>query len=109
MGIFDRLFRQKAPPSQRQGGAPAFASDEQALARYKYLLRTAPPEAIEQAHAEAFAQLTPEQRSQVLKGLSEELPPSERAGAPTHVDPQALARLATRSELRQPGTLERAL
>ena len=88
----------EAPPSSGQ------LTDEQAVERYRYLLRTAPPEAIEQAHAEAFAQLTPEQRRLVLEGLSEDLPPQERADRD---DPQSLARMATRAELRQPGTLER--
>ncbi len=78
--------------------------DEQAIARYRYLIRTAPPEAIEQAHAEAFAQLTPEQRRQVLEELSKELPPHERVGRD---DPQSLARMATRAEMRQPGVVER--
>lgn len=102
MGILGRLFGSK-PVSPRE------LSDEQALARYRYLLRTAPPEALEQAHAEAFAQLTPEQRAQALQQLSKEVPPSERAGTAPQPNPQALARLATRAEMRQPGTLERAL
>ncbi len=116
MGFFDRLFGGSgSQPQPRQPAAPSVESqpnastDEQALQRYRYLLRTAPPEAIEQAHAEAFAQLTPEQRAQVLKELSQGLPASERAAAPTQTDPQSLARLATRAELRQPGTLERTL
>jgi hypothetical protein len=79
-------------------------TDEQAVERYRYLLRTASPEAIEEAHAEAFAQLTPEQRRLVLEGLSSDLPPRERTDRD---DPQSLARLATRAELRRPGTLER--
>jgi hypothetical protein len=79
-------------------------TDEQAVERYRYLLRTAPPEAIEQAHAEAFAQLTPDQRRLVLEGLSRDLPPEERAASD---DPQSLARMATRAELRRPGTMER--
>jgi hypothetical protein len=33
-------------------------SDEAAVERYRYMLRTAPPETIELAHAEAFAKLT---------------------------------------------------
>src|SRR5918992_5101991 len=82
--------------------------DEQAIERYRYLLRTAPPETIEQAHAEAFAQLTPEQRRLLLQRLSENAPASERAlveqGGAT---PQALARMATRAEMRQPGAMER--
>jgi hypothetical protein len=80
-------------------------ADERAVERYRYLLRTAPPDAIEQAHAEAFAQLTPAQRRLVLEGLNRDLPPQERAARD---DPQSLARTATRAELRRPGTLERA-
>src|SRR5260370_36557233 len=109
MSVFARLFG--GNPSPTPASAPKEPqpqlTDDQALERYRYLLRTAPPEAIEQAHAEAFAQLTPDQRTRVLKELSQQLPASERAGAPTQADPQSLARLATRAELRQPGILER--
>jgi hypothetical protein len=84
------------------------SSDEQAVERYQYLLRTAPPETIEEAHAEAFAKLSPEQRRMVLQELDSTLTPAERAaGAPYDEDPRSLARLATRAEMRQPGTLER--
>jgi hypothetical protein len=117
MDILNRLFgdqpepredpqRRATPrhPSGVAGGTSGQLTDEQAIERYRYLLRTAPPEAIEQTHAEAFAQLTPEQRRQVLEGLSQELPPQERSDRD---DPQSLARMATRAELRRPGTLER--
>jgi hypothetical protein len=81
-------------------------ADEQALARYQYMLKTAPPETIEQAHAEAFAQLTPEQRRQVLHEMSDKVPAAERAMAEQGgATPQALARMATRAEIRQPGSL----
>jgi hypothetical protein len=53
-------------------------NDEQAMARYRYMLKTAPPETIEQAHAEAFAQLTPEQRRLVLEKMAQSVPASER-------------------------------
>jgi hypothetical protein len=79
-------------------------TDEQALARYRYMLATAPPEEIERAHEEAFAQLTPEQRRQALQALAEHVPPNEIRGD----DPASLARTATRAEIRQPGTIERA-
>jgi hypothetical protein len=83
-------------------------SDEQAVERYRYLLRTAPPETIEEAHAEAFTKLTPEQRRMVLQELDSTLTPAERASGATYDEnPQSLARLATRAEMRQPGTLER--
>ena len=90
MGILDRLFGRRSRSADSPSydspswGAPApqqppeqppgpYANDEQpspeqstrdaeAIRRYRYLLRTAPPEAIEQAHAEAFEQLSPDQR-----------------------------------------------
>lgn len=114
MGFLDRLFGGREEPLPQQypagygaprGTAPP-SSDEAAIERYRYLLRTAPPDAIEQAHAEAFAQLTPEQRQQVLAQLSAQVPPGERA---TSDDPRQLARMATRAEMRSPGTLERSL
>jgi hypothetical protein len=102
MGFFDR-FRNEAR------GPAASAADEQAIARYRYLLKTAPPEAIEQAHAEAFAQLTPQQRRILLDGLAEDMPAAERNAALSGGEaPGALARVATRAELRQPGSMERA-
>ena len=83
-------------------------SDEQAIERYRYMLRTAPPETIEQAHAEAFAKLTESQRRAVLQGLREVTPPREHE-AVSSGDAQSLARMATRAEFRQPGVLERLL
>jgi hypothetical protein len=98
MGFLDRLFNRDDQEHPR-------SDDEQALERYRYLLRTAPPEAIEQVHAEAFARLTPEQRRQVLRELAAQLPEYERGSVSD--DPRTLARLATRAEVRQPGVLER--
>ena len=93
----------------RQGQVPQAQSvDEQAISRYRYMLKTAPPETIEQAHAEAFAQLTPEQRRLALQKIAEGVPASERALAEqSGASPQALARMATRAEIRQPGAMER--
>lgn len=90
------------------GATPASGADAQAIARYRYMLNTAPPETIEQAHAEAFAKLTPEQRRLVLQKLADAAPASERALAEQGgATPQALARMATRAEIRQPGAMER--
>ena len=103
MGLFDRIFGE----TPRQPAAAGASDDEQAIARYRYMLRTAPPEAIEQAHAEAFARLTPEQRRTVLEQLRAAAPETGRDSTPVLADPQTLARYATRAEIRQPGTLER--
>jgi hypothetical protein len=119
MGFFSNLFGggdSRPGPSPREvaagmGRSPVPENDAQAIERYRYMLRTAPPEALEQAHAEAFSKLSPDQRRQVLAQLTEEAPAGERAAvAATSVnDPQALARVATRAEVRNPGTLERTL
>ena len=107
MGIFDRLFgdEQGTQQQNQQPPRPPRSQDDIEIERYRYLLRTAPPETIEQVHAEAFAKLTPEQRQRVFQELSSNAPAGE---APTSDDPQALAQAATRSELRQPGTMERS-
>jgi len=122
VGLLDRLLSRRregrdtagwpaARPAARYAGRPAPPAsgqdaDEAAIERYRYMLRTAPPEAIEQAHAEAFARLTPEQRHQVLAEVGAAVPPAERAASD---DPASLARMATRAEMRQPGTMERVL
>jgi hypothetical protein len=106
MGLFDRLFgddpnRTAAPQPPRA----ARSDDEIAVERYRYLLRTAPPETIEQVHAEAFAKLTDQQRDIIFRELTASAPAGE---APRAADPASLAQAATRSELRQPGTMERS-
>ncbi len=111
MDMLRRIFGGEEPrrqPSRAMPRSQPMSPDEQAVDRYRYLLRTAPPETIEEAHAEAFAKLTPEQRRMVLQELDTTLTPAERSsGAAYDEDPRSLARLATRAEMRQPGTLER--
>ena len=116
MGFLDRLLgredqsaQQPQPQYARQGQSaqqsqrPAERSqDEIAIERYRYLLRTAPPEQLEQVHAEAFAQLTPEQRQQVYADIA------ANGEQPQSDSPQDLARSATRAEVRQPGFMERS-
>lgn len=92
-------------PGRQSGSDPAASeSDAQALERYRYMLASAPPEDIERAHEEAFARLTPDQRREALQALAQHVPPGEIRGD----DPASLARAATRAEIRQPGTIERA-
>lgn len=125
MGFLDKLFGRddtaQPPHQQTYGQGPVRGSrwdtsnrtnpnisytDEQALARYRYMLKTAPPEALEEAHAEAFAKLTPEQRQILLQQLSQDAPAGE---VPQDDDPRTLARAATRAEMRRPGSLERTM
>ena len=113
MGLLSRIFGTNTPhegaprrPPPAQPGSDAYA-----LERYRYMLQTAPPETIEQAHAEAFEMLSPEQRRQVLAELGRSAPGDERAALErtSPDDPRALARAATRAEIRQPGVMERTL
>ncbi|WP_375384503.1 hypothetical protein [uncultured Microbacterium sp.] len=118
MGFWDRLLGNDDTASQAQPRTTAYerptqpanrpprSEDEIAIERYRYLLRTAPPETIEQVHAEAFAKLTEPQRQQVLADLSAGLTGAER---PTSTDPQSMARAATRAESTNPGFMERTL
>ncbi len=106
MGFFDRLFGtddQQQPQPTRANRSAARTDDEIAVERYRYLLRTAPPETIEQVHTEAFTKLTPEQRDLLFRELSE-----NAAEAPRDDSPRALAQSATRQELQEPGRMERA-
>ena len=104
MGFLDRLFGTEQAPVAPPRRAPR-SDDELAIERYRYLLRTAPPETLEQVHAEAFAKLSDEQRALIYEELSEGAGTGER---PLSSEPATLARAATRAELRNPGTLERS-
>ena len=108
MGWFDKLLGQKEPEVAANSG-DGTPSDARALERYRYLVRTAPPESLEEAHREAFSRLSPEQRARALEDLNAQVPASERIVDARRSDPDTLARAATRAELRQPGTVERAL
>ena len=74
-----------------------------AVSRYQYLLRTANPTDIERAHEQAFAAMTPSERTEVLQALSKTSEVPSDASAPS------LARSATRLEVQRPGTLQQIL
>lgn len=95
--------RQAAPDRAQRGPVD---EDAVAIAKYDYLLRTAPPERLEQVHHDAFARLTPAQRQEIRNRLNSELPPHEHLR-----DDSAggLARAATRGEVARPGLLRRVL
>ncbi|HZX41190.1 MAG TPA: hypothetical protein VFE93_05075 [Myxococcaceae bacterium] len=105
MGLLDRLFKGRRTP------APSDArplTGEEALARWRYVLRTAPPEALSAAHAEGLATLGDGARAEVLHRLRSALSALD-PGEVVPSDPQVLARAAERTERRAPGFLEHAL
>lgn len=77
-----------------------------AVARYAYLLRTAPPEQLEQLHREAFERLTPAEREELRSTLAQGDP---LYGAAPTSSPRDLAVAATRVQSARPGTLQRLL
>lgn len=112
MGFLDRFFGTNSDDEYREttnrvrAASAARSQDEIAVERYRYLLRTAPPETIERVHEEAFANLTAEQRKMLFAQLTADAP---RGEAPAGDDAHSLAVSATRSEMRQPGTMEKSL
>jgi Spy/CpxP family protein refolding chaperone len=98
--------QQQQQSGARPGAVPSNEADRVAIAKYDYLLKTADPERLEQAHHDAFERLTPEQRQQVLQRLNAEVPPHDRS---TDASPAGLARAATRGETSRPGTMRKVL
>ncbi|WP_435743547.1 cation-transporting ATPase [Microbacterium sp. PMB16] len=103
------------PPAAAGGAAPRVRStpgagrtragsdaDRTAIARYDYLLQTAEPAQVEQIHRDAFARLTPHQRSLVEERMRHELAPGER---PRSSSPDDLGRAAGRAEAMRPGRM----
>jgi hypothetical protein len=94
------------PSRQQPQPRGSVDADQVAIAKYDYLLSTAPPEQLEQVHHDAFARLTPAQRQQIRDRLNSELPPHEHLR-----DDSAggMARAMTRGEVARPGLVRRVL
>lgn len=88
------------------GSQGASREDQAAIEKYRYMLRTAPPQDMERAHTEAFSRLTAPQRELLHAELAEQLPAAER---PASQRPEDLARAATRAEVSRPGFMDKLL
>lgn len=95
-----RLFRRPAATP-----LAALPDEEDPVVRqYRYLLRTAPGDALEHAHLEALGVLSPQDRAAVLRTVQEQLVAGLRLEPD---DVPALARLVVLGERRSPGALLR--
>ena len=95
-----RLFRRPATTPR-----PAQPDEEDPVVRqYRYLLRTAPGDALEHAHLEALEVLSPQERGALLRTVQEQLVAGLRLGPD---DVPALAHLVVLGERRSPGALLR--
>ena len=102
MGLRDLFARRPPGPATR-----AAAADAGALDRYEKMLATAPPHAVEQVHADAFARLTPAQREGARERLTARATRDDER--PADASPAALGRVAARVEGRERGALARVL
>ena len=104
MGLLDRLRRGRKP---RPAATPP-ATGAEAIARWRYLLVTAPPEALASAHLDGLAALDADARPAMLQRMRAALSALE-PGAVAPAQPEVLVRAAARAERRAPGFLERAI
>ena len=105
MGLLDKLLRgRRAPEPQDTRSLTA----EESLARWRYLLGAAPPDALSEAHGRALEVMEELPRAEVLQRLRSALAALE-PGAVVPGDPAVLVRASARAERRTPGFLERAL
>lgn len=74
-------------------------SEDQAVRQYRYLLRTAPPDALAAAHHEALDRLDEDQRALVLAAVRQGLVAGQRL---TPDSTKAIARLVAIGERREP-------
>jgi hypothetical protein len=116
--VLGSLFGQDTPDDIRQfddrynRGRPEDLDDYEVQQRYRQVLRNAPPEVIEDAHADAFAQLSPEERRQLAARLRQQAAQLDNAYTDPYDrdqdddDPRTLARMARQAEQRNPNILD---
>lgn len=80
-------------------GTHAHQPEDQAVRQYRFLLRTAPADALQAAHHEALDQLDEGQRALVLAAVKQGLVAGQRLGPG---DTGAIARLVSIGERRDP-------
>lgn len=84
--------------------------------RYQRTLEYAPPDVLEQAHAEAFSRLSPQQRAEVLQRFQEAnndptqpFQSDQFTGGPQDTDPRVMGRIARQAAQQQPDLLQQVL
>lgn len=93
-------------------GRPEDLDDYEVQQRYRQVLRNAPPEMIEDAHADAFSQLDPQERRLLAQRLRQQARQLESPYDDPYdrddqdEDPRTLARMARQAEQRNPNVLD---
>jgi hypothetical protein len=81
------------------GNTTDHASEDQTVRQYRYLLRTAPVDALQAAHHEALDRLSVDDRARILTAVQDGLVAGQRLGPG---DTTAIARLVSIGERRSP-------
>ncbi len=93
-------------------GRPEDLDDYEVQQRYRQVLRNAPPEMIEDAHADAFSQLDPQERRLLAQRLRQQARQLESPYDDPYdrddqdENPRTLARMARQAEQRNPNVLD---
>lgn len=87
-------------PGRGQQGDRTAIEEDQTVRRYRYLLRTAPTDALEAAHVHALRRLTTAARTAVLAGVQDGFAAGNRVNPD---DVAKVAHLLTAGERRNPG------
>lgn len=105
MGLLDLVLGRKTDMEPEPVAVGASRADARAVDRYERMLRTAPPDVIENVHVQAFEKLTPAQLDLLFERFTANAP--SHAERPADARPATLARAAAQAENRQPGALTR--
>jgi hypothetical protein len=105
MGLLDRLFRGRRTP-EAVDVRPL--TPDQVMARWRYLVRRAPPEVLSETHARGLDSLGEVSRAEVVQRLRAALSALD-SGLMVPSDAGVVVRAAAGMERRTPGFLERAL
>jgi hypothetical protein len=97
-----KSFLHKSHAQQHLGDVGAEGAEDQAVRQYRYLLRSAPSDALEAAHIQALSRLSEQARAGLLRTVQDVLVTGTRL---TLADHQAIGHLMTLGELRSPGVL----
>ena len=95
-----------------QRGQAADFDDQEVQQRYRQVLRNGPPQLVEDAHADAFAQLSPDQRREMASRLRAQAAQLDQPYTDPYdrdeydEDPRTLARMAQQAEQRNPNVLD---
>jgi len=111
-------YEQRAQQYQQgyQGGQFGGLNDQDVAQRYQRTIQYAPPDVVEQAHAEAFSRLSPQEQQQIVAQFQQAHQDPQQpfqfpgfGGGQQGYGPQELGQMARQAQQRQPDLLQQVL